>query len=168
MNAHEVISALLAPDRERPRLFPPLDDEGRSVFAADSRTLVVLDAPPEAEDDLHFSLTSPLLSLSWAGGDVQLAFLWELAEAAAPWALPPGHVLFGESDTLSVHLGARFPAAGLEMATLETLADSFYRLALVLREELSERLLALNGPEAAAPEASPELPAPPCGSLLRV
>jgi hypothetical protein len=168
MNAYEIISKLLAAGEERSRLFPPLDDDGRSIFVADSQTLIVLDAPPDAEDDLYFSLSSPLLSLQGADEDVQLTFLWHLAEASAPWALPPGHALFGDSENLSIHLGCRFPATGLELAALETHADSFYRLAQALTEELSERLVAFNGPGADMAQAPPEIPSPSLGSFLRV
>ena len=166
MNAYDIVSNLLAADQARPRLFPPLDGDGRAVYVADSRTVIVLDAFPE--DDLHFSLSSPLLSLQGAGPDLQLDFLWELMRATALGALPPGHVLFGDSNNLSIHLGARFPAANLELAVLETLTDSFYRLAQALREELSERLIALSGPEVERPGNPPEIPLPAAGSFLRV
>jgi hypothetical protein len=167
MNAYEILEPLLRGGGPS-ALFPPLDGDGASVAVLGRDLMIVLEAPPEREDSAVFGLSMPLLSLQGADDDVRLAFLWRLAEASAPGALPPGYVLYADREDDSVSLGGQFSALGIGAGTLETLADEFQRWGQVLRAELAERLKALDSEaragrpgrpdrfgEAAAPAAAP-------------
>jgi hypothetical protein len=173
MNAHEIIEALLAKDGGPSALFPPLDDEGRSVRAIGPDSMVVIWADPDESDSPLFSLEMPLLSLEGAEDSVQLEFLWFLSRESTPGILPPGHVLFATRDDMMVSLGGRFSALGLEAGTLETLVDEFQRVGQVLREILTDTLetfasmglAPIGGP---APAASESLEIPLNRPMIRV
>ncbi|MDR2442227.1 MAG: hypothetical protein LBE31_01745 [Deltaproteobacteria bacterium] len=144
MNAHEIIGALLSKDSGKAALFSPLDENGLSVMITGHDSAITLIASPEETESLYFSLVAPLLTLEGANANAQFAFLWHLAAESAPGALPPGYVLFADSEDLSVYLGAQFSAQGLEIATLETLADEVFRYAQVVRENLIDVLQDLS------------------------
>jgi hypothetical protein len=168
MNAYEIIEPLLR-DGGPSALFPPLNGDGSSVALLGHDLMIVLDAPPEQEGSTTFGLSMPLLSLEGADDGVQKAFLWYLAEASAPGALPPGYVLYADREDDSVSLGGQFSAAGLEAGTLETLADEFQRYGQVLRAELVERLQMFDaGARADRPEEAEELGPLPMEQMLRV
>jgi hypothetical protein len=168
MNAYEIIEPILR-DGGPSALFPPLDDEGSSVALLGHDLMVVLTAPRDQEDSTVFGLSMPLLSLDGADDDVQQAFLWYLAEASAPGALPPGYVLYADREDDSVSLGGQFSAVGIEAGIIETLADEFQRYGQVLRAELVERLQNLDaGPRTQRPEEAEELGPLPMEQMLRV
>jgi hypothetical protein len=170
MNAYEIIKDLLAGADSRTAVFRPLDDEGRSVFLADGQTPISLLAHPEAEDSLSFSLSAPLLSLAGASDGLQLNFLWRLTDESGPGQLPPGYGFFSDSEDLSLYLGANLSAKGLGLAGLETMADEFYRLVQILRQELSERLVNQASLSAPPPpeNLSPTGYEPPPEAFLKV
>ena len=140
MNAYEILRDLLAAPGQTAPVFGPLDDEGQSLFLAANMTPIRLSADPEDEDSLWFSLSAPLLSLEGAGYDLQLNFLWRVYDESGPGALPPGYSFFSNSEDLALYLGARLPAQGLALGSLETMTDEFYRMVQVLRAELTDRL----------------------------
>jgi hypothetical protein len=94
-----------------------------------------------------------------------------MAKAQTPSALPPGYFLYADWEDLSVSLGGQFLAEGLELGTLETIADEFYRVSQVLKAKFQELLttLAENGPAATvAMEAGTPAGTPFFGDALRV
>jgi hypothetical protein len=167
-NADEIIDPILR-DGGPSALFPPLDGDGTSVALLGHDLMIVLTAPTERADSTIFGMTMPLLTLQGAGDDVRLAFLWYLTQASAPGALPPGYVLYADSEDDSVSLGGQFSADGLEAGTLETLADEFQRYGQVLRAELVERLQTLDaGARTGGTGAAEEPVTPPMEAMLRV
>jgi hypothetical protein len=156
MNAYGTIAALLKPGGPT-ALFPPLSEEGQSLAPFGHDAMVYLATDPASPDSHHFGLATPLLSLSGADEPTQLAFLWRLAQAQTPGALPPGYVLFADWEDLSVSLGGQFLADGLELGTLETVADEFYRLSQVLKAQFIELLKALTENAPAPPVAEDRL-----------
>jgi hypothetical protein len=164
MNAYEILEPLLRQGGSA-ALFPPLDDEGLSLALVANDAPIELACEPDEPDSLFFSLSMPLLSLEGAGPGAQLAFFWHLAETSAPGALPPGYVVFGDWEALSVSLGGQFSAQGLELGLLETLTEEFYRFGRALRESLAERLEAFAAGEAPAGGGADELP--PLQELLK-